>query len=256
MPVIPVKRSIIPACDMSFGEFGLLLQQTHDLPGIGGYKLSHSAPFETSWREWIDEVNHYAVTAKRKPIIYDGQKLGNDPAPHVIINVLHGVKDIGFDAAILYPFASPVVQYEVTEAAKLMQLPLIVGGRFTCPYHVEGEPRDNHYASIFQGLGLPDMDGYISGNAADRIYMLAAMQGVTAFSLPGNDLYFSKTMKEKLDDYGDNEYFAPGFGMQGGDIREAARMLGNFHAFVGRRFSEAEDKRAKAQELIAELEAA
>ncbi len=262
MPIIPVKRSLIPAADWSIRLFGTMLQETYDLPGIGGYKLSAYSALEGDWNERLKEAQHYGDVYQtnngtRKPLILDGQKFGNDPAVHVLIGALEAAKDKGFAAVILYPFASPVVQYEVTEAAKRIGMPLIVGGKFTCSYHTEGGPKDDFYTAIFERLGLPDMDGYISESAADRIYMLAARQGVTAFSLPGNDLKFSKRMKEKLDkEVADPEYFAPGFRRQGGSIREAIRVFENFHAFVGRELTEADDMRSAAIKLIAELEAA
>ncbi len=231
--IIQSDRSIIPACDMtSLEEFKSLVEQTHDVPGIGGYKIGKLLAYWNSLPVVVKAAREFTD----KPLIVDDQKFGND-IPDLGDKIMKMVSEAGADAVILFPFAGPKTQEAWTKAAQKYELGVIVGGEMTHPEFLE---RDG---------------GYLNNEAPDRIYDIAAYAGVTNFVVPGNkpkaiEYYRGILTAHKID----LVFYSPGFVKQGGKITDAAKAAGDkFHGIVGRAIYQAEDKKAAAMEMTSQL---
>ncbi len=126
-PLIPLRRSIIPACDVPDLEtFERLVKETGDLSRVGAYKVGIELvnPFG------LIEVVKIAREYTNRPIIFDQQKAGND-IPDMGPKFARGLKKSGVDAAILFPFSSPVTQREWTKACQEEGLTVLIGGHMT-----------------------------------------------------------------------------------------------------------------------------
>lgn len=236
-PLIPLKRSVIPACDIPDLEtFEKLVRETADVPGIGGYKIGLElvAPYG------LIEVMKRGREYTDKPFIYDHQKAGND-IPELGVKFAEGLKKSGVDSAILFPFSSPVTQREWTTACQGAGLTVIVGGHMTHKEFLESE------------------GGYIANSAPARIYGLAAEMGVRDFVVPGNKVEFVDTYRQLLEGIlgeGNFTLYAPGFISQGGDITETGQVAGeNWHAIVGGGIYRAPDMKQAAIDLTSQLAA-
>lgn len=258
--IIQLDRSVIPACDVPLfvkgpnGEasFEEIVEATSDIPGIGGYKLG-AVSGRKGWENWVRFVRRYTT----KPLIHDGQKWGND-IPDTGPGILYELKEAGVDAVILFPFSSPIVQYEWTKAAQELGLGVIVGSKMTHNRQLAGDysnPTGKDYTVIFKELVGYDIPGYIRDDAPDDMYLLAAAMGVTNYVAPGNKPDDIRQVRELLEGRGiEPVFYAPGFVAQGGEISEGAKAAGTrFHAIVGRGIYAAKDIGAAAREMTSQL---
>jgi hypothetical protein len=71
--IIERDRSVIVACDVPYEKFSELVRKTNSVDGIGGYKLPLRSG-RKGWETWIETAREHT----EKPLILDGQKLGND----------------------------------------------------------------------------------------------------------------------------------------------------------------------------------
>ena len=110
--IIQADRSLIVACDVPYERLGDLVKATRDVEGVGGYKIPLRSG-RKGWETWVNTAHEYT----NKPLILDGQKLGND-IPDIGKGVMQDIAGAKFDAVILFPFTSPVTQYEWTRAAQ------------------------------------------------------------------------------------------------------------------------------------------
>ncbi|MDE1860380.1 MAG: orotidine 5'-phosphate decarboxylase [Candidatus Micrarchaeota archaeon] len=232
--IIKLERSVIPACDVADLEaFRNLIRQTHDVEGIGGYKIDSALALKYSLPEVVRIVREFT----EKPIIYDHQKWGTD-IPDSGLEVLHVVKEAGVDAIIIFPQSGPQTQEAYIKAANDFGLGVISGGEMTHKGYKRSE------------------GGYIADEALAEMYLLSANLGVTNFVVPGNRVerieYYMSVLKPKVK--GQISLWAPGFVAQGGKISDAAKVAGeSFHAIVGRGIYAAADMHAAALELTSQL---
>ena len=232
--IIPVEKSVIPACDVSLDVFEEILQKTGNILRIGGYKIG---PVLTG-RLGYDEIVRIKRGYTDKPLIYDGQKLGTD-IPDTAEKILSPIKEAGIDAVILFPQSGPVTQIRWTEVAQKLELGVLIGGEMTHP----GYRRDE--------------GGYFTDEDFIRIYLMGVAQGVRNFVVPGNKIdrvgVYRKMIESATKDPVD--YWSPGLVAQGGNISDGAKAAGDrWHAIVGRGIYKAEDKRAAALELTSQLD--
>lgn len=212
-PIISLKRSVIPACDISTeGELEKLIKETHDVPGIGGYKIGLQLTIVYGLSHLVRLIRKYTDL----PIIYDHQKAGND-IPELGKHFASACHTAGVDAVILFPFAGSLTGREWIRACQDEMLGVIVGGHMT------------------QREFLRTEGGFISDDSPRRIYEIAIECGVTDFVVPGNKPEYVEQYKKLLQS-NDVSFalYAPGFLTQGGEISECGKVAGeNWHAIVG-----------------------
>jgi len=143
------------------------------------------------------------------------------------------------DAAILFPFGGCETLARWVKALQEVGVTPIVGGHMT------------------QKGFLVSEEGYVADEAPERIYGTAAQLGVTDFIVPGNKSEFVELYREQFDreiGVGRFTLSAPGFIDQGGKVSEAGKVAGpKFNAIFGRQFTNAEDPKAVAEVLTAEI---
>ncbi len=231
--IIDSDRSVIPACDVeTLEKFELLIKQTANIKGIGGYKIG----FELGLNYGLPKVVEVARNLTDKPLIYDHQKAGTD-IPDTGKNFAKVVKKAGVDAVILFPQAGPETERAWIYHALDNGLKVIVGGRMTHPAYTVSE------------------GGFITDEGALEIYRIAARAGINDFVVPGNKPEVIKKIREVVETEGaDPIFYAPGFIAQGGSISDSAKVAGDkFHGIVGRGIYEKSDMRQAAIEHTSQL---
>ncbi len=254
--IIQQDRSIIVACDVGFEKYVDILKDTGYFQGIGAYKIPARSG-RKGWETWVEAGKKYT----NKPLIFDGQKWGND-IPDTGPGIMSDIKESGFDAVILFPFAGPVTQYVWTQASKQLGLELINGAKMTHPRHVEGDysspKKGPDYSAIFRELGFEnDITGYLRATAPEDMTRLAARLGITNYVAPGNQPAQTAAMKELLEAEGiEPVFYSPGFldVAQGGKISDAGKAAGrSWHAIVGTGIYGSSDYRRAAEDLSREI---
>lgn len=231
--IVNLKRSIIPACDVSTDlEFERLIQETHDIYGIGGYKIGLQLAISYGLRNLVSIARQYT----NLPIIYDHQKAGND-IPEMGKNFASACHLSGADAVILFPFAGSFTESEWIKACKEQGLGVIVGGHMT-------------HRSFLQSEG-----GFISDDAPRRIYEIAVQNGIEDFVVPGNKPQYVQEYRTFLEEIGSSfTLYAPGFLTQGGEISECGKVAGEtWHAIVGSGIYKASNMRDAAKLFVKQL---
>lgn len=254
LKIIERDRSVIPACDVDLEIFEDIVENTHNIEGIGGYKIGPAL----TGRPGYDRVVEVAWEYTDKPLIYDGQKLGTD-IPDTSESILTPIRDSGIDAVILFPQSGPVTAYEWIKTAQELNLGVIVGGEMTHPRYGEGDfsnGKDVNYTEIFGELMGRDINGFMRFGSSDDIYELAARMKVSDFVVPGNKPDRISHYRSLIERCGVSEpaFYSPGLVTQGGDISEGAKAAGKrFHAIVGRGIYKANDIRQAALEHTSQL---
>lgn len=230
--IIGIDRSIIPACDVDKEKYEEIIRETHDIPQVGGYKISATLGLSVGLPTIVDIARQYT----NKALIYDHQKAGTD-IPDTGKAFMAILKDCGIDAVILFPLSGPATQTAWIQSAQQIKLPVIVGGYMTHERFVVSE------------------GGYIDDTAIEKMYSNAAFHGVTDYVVPGNKPEVIQKIRSLLAlNKIDSIFYAPGFISQGGSISEAARVAGpRWHAIIGRAIYEAKDLRKAALSLIMNL---
>ncbi len=230
MPIINLKKSVIPSCDVdSLEKLSKLVKATCLVKGVGAYKIG----FELVIPFGMEKVVKTIRKITKLPIIYDHQKAGTD-IPEMGQKFVKACK--GVDAVILFPQAGPETEVAWIKAAQQSKMKVIVGGEMT------------HQAF------LKEAGGFIDNNAPKRIYEIAASMGVADFVIPGNKpqkaLEYVNIIKNKIKN---PVFYSPGLIAQGGKISELAKKLNSWHAIVGRAIYQAKDMGKAAEELAKEL---
>jgi len=232
--VIKYDRSVIPACDVkTMQDFRRLIEQTHDVEGVGAYKVGSILTIRYGLPTLVQTVHEFTDL----PVIYDHQKamtdihdLGKDFATVV--------KESGVNALIGFPQAGPVTEEAWIKACNEIGLEVIIGGEMTHPKYKRSD------------------GGYIADESLDEMYLLAARLRVNNFVVPGNKTervsYYRSLLQPIVGDA--LTFYAPGFIAQGGVITDMAKAAGDFwHAIVGRAIYGAKDIRAAAKEMTSQL---
>jgi orotidine-5'-phosphate decarboxylase len=233
--IIRYDHSVIPACDVkSIQDFKKLIEQTHDVKGIGAYKVGSILTIRYGLPTIVQTVRDFTDL----PVIYDHQKAMTD------INELGKdfaaiVKEAGADALIGFPQSGPTTEEAWIKACSDVHLEVIIGGEMTHPRYKRSE------------------GGYIADECLDEMYLLAARLGVNNFVVPGNKaervVHYKSLLKSKVTD--SLTFYAPGFVAQGGILTDVAKSAGDlsWHAIVGRALYGAHDMRAAAKEITGQL---
>lgn len=227
--LIEAERSVIVAADVpNLEALRELVESTCDVEGIGGYKVGLELAIPNGLRAVVNAIREYTDL----PIIYDHQKGGTD-IPELGEKFAKSVKLSGVDAVILFPFGGAATEEEWIKACQREGLVVLVGGYMT------------------QKKFLARDGGFIADKAPEKIYLIAAKNGVRDFVVPGNKVEFVQKYRELLENSlgkGNFVLYAPGFIVQGGNISETGKVAGdNWHAIVGSAIYKAENKKEAAE---------
>src|SRR3989338_3238108 len=162
MPIIKLKKSIIPSCDVdSLEKLSKLVKATCSVKGIGAYKIGFELVIPFGMKEVVKVIRKHT----KLPIIYDHQKAGTD-IPEMGSKFMNACKLA--DAVILFPQAGPETEAAWIKAAQQAKMKVIIGGEMT------------HRAY------LKSAGGFLDDDAPKRMYGIAASMEVTDFVIPGN----------------------------------------------------------------------
>ena len=230
MPLIKLKKSIIPSCDVdSLKKLSKLVKATCSVKGTGAYKIGFELVIPFGMEKVVKTIRKYT----KLPVIYDHQKAGTD-IPEIGEKFMKACKLA--DAVILFPQAGPETEAAWIKAAQNAKMKVIIGGEMT------------HQAY------LKEAGGFIDDNAPKRMYEIAASMGVTDFVIPGNKpekaMEYVNLIKRKIKN---PVFYSPGLITQGGRISDLAKRLDSWHAIVGRAIYGAKDMKKAAEESAKEL---
>ena len=230
MPIIKLKKSIIPSCDVeSLEKLDKLVKATCNVKGVGAYKIGFELVIPFGMEKVVKAIRKHT----KLPIIYDHQKAGTD-IPDMGLKFMNACK--GADAVILFPQAGPETEAAWIKAAQQAKMNVIIGGEMTHKGYLKNE------------------GGFIDDNAPKRMYEIAASLVVADFVVPGNKpdkcLEYNELIKTKIKN---PVYYSPGLITQGGSISELAKKLESWHAIVGRAIYEADDMKKAAEEMAKSL---
>lgn len=232
--LIPRDRSVVVAADIESGKLSELVKATCLVEGIGGYKVGLRLALGDGLARIVGTVREHTPL----PIIYDHQKAGND-IPAMGTEFAEVCRRAGVDAVIMFPFSSPVTEERWIKAAQDAGLTVLVGGHMTHEQFLESE------------------GGFIAETAPDRIYTIAAQNGVRDFVVPGNKVEYVERYRRLLEGVlgaGNFTLYAPGFITQKGEISEFATVAGErWHAIVGSAIYKAVDLRAAAEQMTSQI---
>lgn len=231
MPIIKLKKSIIPSCDVSSLEkLSRLVRATCHINGVGAYKIGFELVVPFGMEKVVRTIRKFTEL----PIIYDHQKAGTD-IPEMGSRFMEACK--GADAVILFPQAGPETEAAWIKAAQKAKMNAIVGGEMTHKGYLKNE------------------NGFIDDAAPLRIYEIAASLGVTDFVIPGNKaekaLEYVNLIRKKIKN---PVFYSPGLIAQGGNIIDLAKRLDSWHAIIGRAIYEAKDMKKAAEEMAKNLQ--
>ncbi len=227
-PIIKSSKSIIPSCDFaSIEKLSQLVNDTCDIEGVGAYKIGFEIVIPNGLKNVIETIRALSDL----PIIYDHQKGGTD-IPENGSRFMKACK--GVDAVIIFPMTGPVSEKAWVESASEEKMPLIVGGEMTHSSYLASE------------------GGYISDDAPEKIYRIAATLGVNDFVVPGNKpekiSFYRRILEEKCPRLA---FYSPGFVTQGGSLSDSAKSAGErFHAIVGRAIYSQKDMGRAVKDLV------
>ena len=127
MPLIKLKKSIIPSCDVdSLKKLSKLVKATCSVKGTGAYKIGFELVIPFGMEKVVKTIRKYT----KLPVIYDHQKAGTD-IPEIGEKFMKACKLA--DAVILFPQAGPETEAAWIKAAQKAKMNVIVGGEMTHP---------------------------------------------------------------------------------------------------------------------------
>jgi len=226
----PAADGVVPALDVdSTDDLRRLVEATHDVEGIVGYKLGVVGALRLGLRGAVQAIRDITDL----PVIYDHQKAGAD-IPDMAAKYASICSEAGVHSLILFPLAGERAVREFVGHARQEGLVPIVGGALPfAEYHVSG-------------------GGYVADDALDRIFALGAKLRVTDFVIPANDPETVRRYAEGLrSEVNRPGVFLPGIGALGGSIESAfvAASGCRRYAVIGREIYKSEDPRIRARQL-------
>jgi orotidine-5'-phosphate decarboxylase len=232
--LISRPRSIIPACDVSNKqEFEDLIKQTHDISGIGAYKIGLELTIQYGLKSLVDIIRRYT----NAPVIYDHQKGGTD-IPELGPKFSKVCRSAGVDAIILFPFGGLATERQWIKACQDEGLVVLVGAHMTQKNFLRSE------------------GGFIADDSPQKMYEVAVESGVTDFVVPGNKPELVVKYKGLFESLGISPtLYAPGFVAQGGAITECGNVAGErWHAIVGSAIYAAKDIKEATKILTQQID--
>jgi len=235
MALIERERSIIVAADVeTLPDLKNLVQNTCFVEGVGGYKVGLALALTYGLPQVVSTIRE--ITSL--PIIYDHQKGGTD-IPEMGGKFAAACKQAEVEAVILFPFGGAKTEVEWIKACREQGLTVLVGAHMTQPEFLASE------------------GGFVADDAPERIFKIAAENGVRDFVVPGNKpehVERYRTLLENLLGKGNFTLYAPGFITQGGEISETGRVAGEkWHAIVGSAIYNAPDPTEAAKKITFQI---
>jgi len=228
--IINRDKSVIVAADVEFSRLPELVKQTCLVEGISGYKVGLELALERGLPDVVGAVKDNSDLH----VMYDHQKAGND-IPETGSRFAKVCKKAGVDSVILFPFGGAKTERDWIHACKDAGLGVLVGAHMTQPEFLYSE------------------GGSVAGGAPNRIFTIAAENGVRDFVVPGNKIEHVRHYKELFDTMlgeGNFTLYAPGFITQGGEISDFAQAAGEkWHAIVGSAIYKAVDMNEAAKQM-------
>lgn len=231
--LIKIKRSIIPACDvLKDSDFENIVKETHDIPGIGGYKIGILLALKYGLKHITEITRRYT----NLPIIYDHQKAGTD-IPNLGFKYAKIIKESEIDAVILFPFSGLETEEKWIKSCQDEGLTVLIGAHMTHNKFLESE------------------QGFISNNAPLRIFEASINMGVTDFVVPGNKVELVQKYRVFFEERNIKfTLYAPGFIAQGGEISDCGKAAGeNWHAIVGSAIYNSENIKITTTKLVSQI---
>lgn len=238
-----MSNGIIIAADvLDLGHLARLLNTTHDIPQVRGYKIGFSLSLRYGLPTVVDFIRGFSAEAQQMRLIYDHQKAGTD-IPETGRHFAEVVKRSEIDDVILFPLAGVVTARKWIQECHTVGLNVLLGCLMTHSGFITGEG----------GLIEPE-------NMID-IFCVGLEENVHGFVLPGvaKDLrvfeltemlirYLSKSRSSLT-------IYTPGIGTQGGSIAEfeaGLRPQDKYYPIIGRFITGAEDMRAATLQFVRE----
>ena len=233
--LIKKEKSVIVAADVSEIEIlSELVKHTSKVEGIGGYKIGLELALTYGLPRVVSVIHRYT----KLPVIYDHQKAATD-IPKMGERFAKVCHSAGVNAVILFPFGGAETETSWIKACQEEGLTVLVGGHMTQPKFLTSE------------------DGFVADEAPEKIFQIAAQNGIRDFVVPGNKPEYVRRYKQLLGELlGKNNFvlYAPGFISQGGEISETGKAAGKrWHAIVGRAIYKSLDSRKAAEEVTQQI---
>ena len=226
--LISLKHSIIPACDVSTdNEFENLIRETHNVNGVGGYKVGLELTITYGLKHIIEIAHRYTDL----PVIYDHQKASTD-IPEMGPDFAALMKNAGVNSAIIFPQSGTSTQESFIKSMINEGIVPMVGGEMTHPKYLTKD------------------GGYIRDDAPEEMYTNGARAGAEFFIVPGNKPESIKKYSRLLLSITKPKFCFPGIGRQGGDIETAFEACGtSAYAIIGSSIYKAEDPKKAAEDF-------
>jgi orotidine-5'-phosphate decarboxylase len=241
---MPVRRSIIPACDFEdIVLFEALVAAVADVDGVGGFKVGSLLAERHGLEKLVGIVRN---KAPNKAFIYDRQKGGTD-IPDMVWKQVRQYGQIGCQAHIIFPSMTGVESMlAAIHSGYEHGVKIIMGAYMT-------------HAGFDRAEG-----GCVTVEDASRLYAIAASKGIRNFVMPGTRPDLISLFRSQLKAQGAESVavFSPGLITQQGSVSQAGQAAGeNFGAIAGRAiyekspgaFKTPEEMRAAVLKLTAQL---
>jgi orotidine-5'-phosphate decarboxylase len=199
---------------------------------IVGYKVG----FTLGLRYGLSLVVEALKKINPLSVIYDHQKAGSD-IPQMGMPFAQTCKDGGVDGVIFFPQAGPKTLEAFVEGALSTGLIPIIGGVMTHQAYLESE------------------GGFIADKSIEKIYKMGIELGVSNFVLPGTKPDIIRKIAQGVLSKKPMTLMMPGFGTQGGSIKEAFEAASGHQVFpiVGSAIYKASCPYTAALEIVNEL---
>ncbi len=209
---------VIPALDVTdLDRIKKLVSAVSNIDIIYGYKVGFSLGLKYGLPKVVETIREFSD----KPIIYDHQKAGTD-IPDTGQLFAETMDSAGVDEVILFPQAGPNTLHAWVSAVMERDLRVIVGGVMTHPGYLVSE------------------GGFIRDEAVTEMYRMAYDQGVRSFVVPLTKPQAVLKLYEQAGLNNECEFYSPGFGKQGGDLKQFDFLKKHF-LIIGRSLLQAED---------------
>ncbi len=202
---------LMPALDTTdLVKLSSVIEKVGNHPLISGFKVGFSLGLTHGLPRAVEVIRRYS----NKTIVYDHQKAATD-IPDTGKLFAQTLKAAGVNQAILFPQAGPATLKAWAEALREADIEPIVGGLMTHPQYVVSE------------------GGFLTDEGVVEMYRFARSVGVRRFVVPLTKPEAVERLVDQADLGGDNEFYSPGFGAQGGDASAFPRLKVH-HLIVGR----------------------